>query len=430
MASELSHQRQMPAFFQRQRDMRHSRYSASRQKACYNCSRSKVKCDRKAAGCTRCRERDLACSLWTPASSSASPAQQVGIFDEEIHQTNQSESVFAPAQAEQPGQAGPTGQAEQARLAGPAGQSSNNVFLDFSSLELACPIDAFAISNRWLNPYIPVPGQAAKRYPPCITTFIYRNLNSYTSGVVCNRPPPPFVHFTQTKPGLENSPLQTCLNLVRICEKASQAGIAADILKHEMENLYERCKTSGHMALTEIFQSYLLYTMVIYLRLEKGTSSYLREAMMKLQEIASLVCEDGIVCTAQLPQEHRRPRWEAWIVTEARRRALYVMYLLDSLFCTQDNLPTFLGSELQGLPAPSSKALWRAESRQGWETRYNTHLVEWPTGGLRIDELWPVPSCLNQDARLERQRRVEQWLESVDEFGMMLYAVTCCTHGS
>ena len=106
------------------------------------------------------------------------------------------------------------------------------------------------------------------------------------------------------------------------------------------------------------------------------------------------------------------------------------MYLFDNLLSTHEGLTTFLGAELQGLPAPSNKTLWRAQTRSEWKVAYNVHLGKWPQGSLRIDELWAVPESVNQSGLAERHRRVDHWLEDVDEFGTMLYAVTCCTHGT
>ncbi|GME63260.1 MFS general substrate transporter [Neofusicoccum parvum] len=51
----------------------------------------------------------------------------------------------------------------------------------FPALELFCPIAADDIRNRWLNSYIPVPGQQVKEYPASITAFIYRILKSYAA---------------------------------------------------------------------------------------------------------------------------------------------------------------------------------------------------------------------------------------------------------
>jgi hypothetical protein len=74
--------------------------------------------------------------------------------------------------------------------------------------------------------------------------------------------------------------------------------------------------------------------------------------------------------------------------------------------------------------------MWRAHSRHEWELAYNIHLADWVKRDFHIDELWPIPEDLDKLGLLERRNRVDQWLEGVDEFGTMIYAVTSCTHGS
>ena len=108
-----------------------------------------------------------------------------------------------------------------------------------------------------------------------------------------------------------------------------------------------------------------------------------------------------------------------------KRRSLYTTYLFDNLSCSRNELPTFLGEELESLPAPASKTLWEASKRAVRTTEYNTHLSEWPEGSLRIDELWPAPETSIE----ERRKKVDRWLESVDEFNMILWAITLATHG-
>ncbi|EFY85096.1 C6 finger domain protein, putative [Metarhizium acridum CQMa 102] len=149
--------------------------------------------------------------------------------------------------------------------------------------------------------------------------------------------------------------------------------------------------------------------------------------MTNLQQLACSSAGQGLVCAAE--QRRARPRWEEWIVCEAKLRTLYVMYLFDSTLCIQEGLPTFLGNELSGLPAPSNKLLWQAKSRYDWEKEYNMHMTEWMGESLTIDELWPMPADLDTRAVERRRIRVDHWLENLDEYGTMLYAVTRCTHG-
>ncbi|EGZ74132.1 hypothetical protein NEUTE2DRAFT_109457 [Neurospora tetrasperma FGSC 2509] len=324
--------------------------------------------------------------------------------------------------------------------------------LDFSHVDLVCPINANDIQNRWLKPYIvAVRGQTAKTLSPSITAFTYRILKSYAAIAVRGGHDsiPPFLHPVHVLHTLPNTPaLSTCLSLIRSCEKPlpGSEGVLAEVLQREMNKLYEQYGTQtcddddddDSAALLAAFQAYLVYTLVLYYRLHVGRDAAdypflrLQQAMMHLQEIACACSARGLVCsTEQDGAQGARPRWETWIVAETKRRTLYTMYLLDNMLTAKEGLPTFLGTELRGLPAPASKALWQASARDEWEKAYNLHLAEWypEGGGLCIDELWAVPADMDEAGLVERRRRVDQWLEGVDEFGTMMYAVTSCTHG-
>ncbi|KAI6767569.1 hypothetical protein HG530_005578 [Fusarium avenaceum] len=282
--------------------------------------------------------------------------------------------------------------------------------------DLVCPINSDDIKNRWLNSYVPLPGQTVKAYSPNVMNFVYRMLKSYTSMVIRGRTPP-FIHPAQL-----STPLSTCFTLVRICKDPlpGSESVAADILQREMTNLYDQRGTYDGVELLGAFQAYLIYSMVLFFHLSP-VSMFLRQAIINLQDIACLTSQQGLVCVAE--QQGIRPQWEAWIVAEAKRRTLYTMYFLDNVLSTQDGLPTYLGHELKGLYAPSSKILWQADQTE-WERAYNSHLAEWTEGTFQLDQLWPIPSDSSDREIQQRQIQTDRWLEGVDEFGTMLYAVT------
>ncbi|KZF21694.1 hypothetical protein L228DRAFT_283828 [Xylona heveae TC161] len=447
--------------------MKAGRYATSRQKACQHCSNAKAKCDRRAGRCARCANRGLPCSflravpsggsdrdmgdnsvagLTSPVSISnlLSPSEGLllspGLPSPEgdlSAETDMRRSIVGSTQS-MPGNSSPN-YASTIFTANHVvkdlepnttdRESQNLETLDFSRLELLCPINVDDISNRWLHTYVPVPGQKVKAYTPATATFIYRMLKSYAALTVHGRGVPPFVHSLQMMEKSSKLPLSNCLSLVHICEKPlpGSEDVAANVLQREMTSLYEQHGTYDDMTLLGAFQAYLIYSMVLFFNLSQGSNPFLRQAMINLQDLACSSSRRGLVCTAE--QQRTRPRWETWIVAEAKRRTLYVMYLFDSVLSAQDGLPTFLGTELEGLPASANKTLWRAETRREWEMAYNIHLADWLEEGLRIDELWPIPADLDEAGVLKRRSRVDLWLENVDEFGTMLYAVTCCTHG-
>ncbi|KAI1258826.1 MFS general substrate transporter [Xylariaceae sp. FL1019] len=305
---------------------------------------------------------------------------------------------------------------------------SKSKLLDFSELKLTSSINVENISNRWLRAFIPLPEQAAKDYPAAVQGFIHRIVKSYVSASIRGRCPP-FVHSSQVAAHSIRPPLSTCLSLVRICDKLLPGSeqTAANVLQREMRNIHGQHNAYDAPTLLSAFQAYLILAMALFFRLRSASGTFLREAVMSLQDLACSSAKMGLLCEAE--QNSHRPRWESWIIAESNRRTLYTMYLFDNLLSANDGLPTFLGTELKGLPAPSNHALWRAPTRNIWEVAYNTHLAEWAEG-LRIDELWPIPDDFDETQINNRRDRVDHWLEGVDEFGTMIYAVTSCTHAS
>lgn len=446
-------------------ETRRKRYATSRKKACQECSNAKAKCDLGKTGCSRCARRALFCVYPTEdskvsvghgqdydegaeldTSKKVYPSNGRGGLSPEsaiqnsMHLADVASDVNANVNVNPEtnshvciSEFAPSFSHRASRLERP---STDVEIPDFTApIELFCPVNVQDISNRWLNSFVPLPGQTPKKYPPAITAFMYRMLKSYAAVTVRSRRGfPPFVHSLQAQAESSKLPLRTCLELVRRCDPAKHDGedrssIVERTLRREMDGIYERRGEYDETTLLSAFQAYMIYFLVLFFFLFHQASdlSFLRQAAMNLQEIACATSRQGLVCTAE--RDRTMPRWEAWVIAESKRRTLYVMYLFDSLLSAQDGLPTFLGTELHDLPAPSSGLLWKASTRQEWEREYNLHLSGWTARGLFIHELWPVPTDLDEMGVLRRRERVDQWLENVDEFGTMMYAVTSCTHG-
>ncbi|KAG8169639.1 hypothetical protein KVR01_000384 [Diaporthe batatas] len=429
--------------------MKPSRYARSRQKACQNCSTAKARCDRRPQLCGRCAQRGLNCAylrepVRTPAASvdgsrhsdntitpSAGRSPLPGASSGHLTSTTpggptviSSEAPVSPPQPLRPPQPAP---------AAPAAPNDQDSTPDSTSArvdkDLVCPINADYISSRWLNQYVPVPGQTVKDFPGHIKAFMPRILGSYASMAVRGRQLPPFIHPAQMHPPLARPPLSTCLSLVRICERLLPGSdtTAADVMQREASSIFEQhaAMTDG-ITLLSAFQAHLLYLLVMFSKLGHLVGHSMRRMMMDLQELASLCSKRGLVCVAE--QNRARPSWESWVVAEAKRRTLYTMYLFDNMLSTHEGLPSFFGTELKGLPAPSSRSLWEAKTPQDWEGEYNNDLADWAGPGLSIDELWPAPSWLDVAGLAERRKRVDQWLEGVDGMGTMLFAITSSLH--
>ena len=396
------------------------RYAASRQKACTSCSTAKTRCDRKAGQCTRCALRGLSCAypLGTQLADSAADATT----DSNIAVAGVT-AAYGPSVSAIP--LGADAQYSARNRTSPAALRNR---VESITTELFCPIDADAIKNRWLHAHLSASGLYQKSYSTAITAFIYRILNSYVGIVIRGYGIPPFVHTSHMMAINTMPALSTCLTLVRMCCKPLPGSehVIVDTIQGEMKRLYDQHRNYNEVALFAAFQAYLVYCMVLFFRLNEGSLSFRRQAMTDLQTLACASSRGGLACVAE--SISARPRWEAWIVAEAKRRTLFTMYLFDSLLAAEEGLPTPIGIELKELSGPASRQLWTASTRQGWETAYGLYRADW-VRGFCIDELWPLPENLDESEILARRSRVDRWLEDVDEFGTMLYAITCSTHG-
>ncbi|KAL5613180.1 hypothetical protein FOVSG1_002243 [Fusarium oxysporum f. sp. vasinfectum] len=291
-----------------------SRYSTTRVKACQHCITAKAKCDRKGT-CGRCALRSLTCSYPGRFREPIVDSQHSG-NSENWENSNTSDTLDF----------------EQSSL------QTDTPADHLDPLDLVCPINSDDIKNRWLNSYVPLPGQSPKNYSQSVINFVYRMLKSYASTVIRGRLPP-FIHPMQQS----LVPLSTCFTLVRICDPLpGNVSIAADILQREMTRLYEERGAYEGIHLLGVFQAYLIYSMVLFFHLGPSMP-FLRQAMINLQEIACAASREGLVCAAE--QRGALPKWESWIMAEAKRRTLYTMYFLDNITAIMYCVTVFMSEQ-------------------------------------------------------------------------------------
>lgn len=148
--------------------------------------------------------------------------------------------------------------------------------------------------------------------------------------------------------------------------------------------------------------------------------------MINLQELFSAMPLTGLG-TAGESFHRTRPSWESWIIAEAQLRTLYTMYMFDNVFSFCQNTTAYIATELCGLPAPSPRVLWGAASGDEWGVEYERFLAAWPSDIPRIEDFWPHQT---EAIAKERRERIDRWVESVDEFGMFMFATHIMTHSS
>lgn len=145
--------------------------------------------------------------------------------------------------------------------------------------------------------------------------------------------------------------------------------------------------------------------------------------MITLMDLAFRTSQNGLSCTAEIDQT--KPTWESWIVAAAKRRAVFILYIFSSMYNADRMLPDFIADELRTVYVPGHKALWEAGNRETWNKVYDRYLSDWEDGSLIISELWASP----EKEEPKRRERIERWVQTVDEFGMMIFAVCAHIHG-
>ncbi|GKZ24390.1 hypothetical protein AbraIFM66951_001313 [Aspergillus brasiliensis] len=235
--------------------------------------------------------------------------------------------------------------------------------------------------------------------------------------------PPPIIHHAQVRENETPRALANCYSLVRMWEQAVPGSeeIVMNTVAREMERLASESPNQHDYELLSSFQAYLIYSILMYFGPQGGFSD---TTMVTLLDMASHTARNGLFCAAELARV--RPTWESWIVAATKRRAIFTLYLFSSIYNADRMLPNFVAEELRGVYAPGNKTLWEATDRQTWNKEYDRYLLDWQDGSLEINELWASP----EKEEPGRKRRIERWVESADEFGMMLYSVCAHIHGS
>ncbi|KAH8811628.1 hypothetical protein F5884DRAFT_282783 [Xylogone sp. PMI_703] len=428
-----------------------------RKKACSQCSNGKIRCDMRRPRCSRCMKKGLSCVYAAPAAAASPPITEdrteTTPFTDRSHDNFDSSS--SNAGATNPGTTtygtvrpvpNWTDMSMSNRNQGdnsyvfhtpesfntsvstpvmPAESFAPRNIPRFAHVDLVPAADSSEIGGRWLATILPSASQKrVKPLLPSTAQYIYRVLRTYPKMMFQPGGLPPIIHPLQVLEHETAAPLANCLSLVRLWEgrAAGSEDIIIETIRKEMEKLYQEYENYDQITLLAACQAYLIYSIMLFTPGE--TVLVDQTTMINLQSLGSYAALKGLVCRAEI--SHSRPDWESWVVASAKRRTLFTMYTFDNVFNFFQNVPCFVGEELALVPAPSSKALWQAADRKSWEREYNLQLARWEGGFLRLGELWPH---LDHGDKKNRQKRIDRWLESVDEYGMMLYATIVHIYG-
>ncbi|KAJ6542765.1 hypothetical protein B0H19DRAFT_1000510 [Mycena capillaripes] len=356
----------------------------TRKKSCQKCAEAKARCSLQRPICSRCQSKSLECHWFTPDSPSASNASPPP-------------NAFSRVNSN-------PGSVENPRY----------------SIESPPTLESVRIGSRWLDPIIPPPGGIPKKFTPQTIQYMSRVFKSYATVMVKDDALPPIVHPLQ--PVVSQQPLCNCRTLLRMWENKAPGSelLVRDTIWREMNRLFEEHHGYDHLTLLGACQAYLLYSIHLFFSADPDTSRMIDSAtMINLQGLASSIYSRGV--SAGLYPSDTLLEWESWIIAEAKRRTLYSMYTFDHIFNYSQNMTSYIGTELGNLPLPSNKALWAASTKDIWEKEYQRYIAEWPSNSPRLEDFWPHET---EAVAKERRKRADKWVESADEFGMFMFAVS------
>lgn len=163
-------------------------------------------------------------------------------------------------------------------------------------------------------------------------------------------------------------------------------------------------------------QAFVMYAILCLFPDENSMRPEISEEqlILDISEISLQLASSGLALHAETADDGRIPPWHDWAIMSAKRRTILTIYMLTWAWSVLRDYPSFYCHELQLMFAPCPKALWQAKTETEWLPLYQKWLQKWEGDGYRIGELLLISPKHMID------RRTEDWLEEVDEFGMLL----------
>lgn len=449
------------------------RASVPRKKACRPCTVARARCDLIRPTCSRCVDKQLQCEYFVPAAAGARVRRrpEATLLASSAGSTSPSfdplaltapEVVLSPT-THNSSLLG-TSERTTAVLSCPSdigdprpstsAPSKDTALFDDTDAVLLAPLDVSRIRDRWLDYYFTPTTKQIKEYPARIMALMSRTLSTYPAMWIRNQShTPPFLHPAQcSQQTIMPETLANCLSLLRLCANAVPGSddLVRDNVQREMSRLVSVIEEgvhgrtlSHHLSCLSALQAYLLLSIHTYFasKAQPSLGIFSPALIATLHDLASKVSAAGIMSPEEVGgavlAASSVPRWETWIIAEAKRRTVFCVYMFEDVYNYESSASTYLAEELAALLAPASKWTWRASSRSSFDAEYLGWARAWSgERGLVISELWPREpgggACTDDadDARRkqETQERISRWAETVDEFGMFLLAVCTTTH--
>ncbi|ORY11787.1 hypothetical protein BCR34DRAFT_314105 [Clohesyomyces aquaticus] len=430
-----------------------------RQKSCRQCTNSKTRCDLRRPKCSRCEQRGALCEYIVPLTRGARDTHSSEEGDVGSTSDDTCESIFPTSTA-----APMMGLFTDA----PQGLSSTNLPLDFDSSLASFGLGDFTgsvdtaeinyLSERNSFAGLPLsyallthnlkpsgsgpdslettpdscdfesddwllwrPGPKSST-PPLVRhsmETLLRVIKTWPKTLVKGLQTPPMLHFSHVDPTTRFRPMANCIAITAMW--TGQSDGATDIVRQtvlqEMRSLFEQYRSMDERQLLAALQALVFYTTILMFpgRGQLSLSIIDPAIFLCLQKVTSYVAQTGLMLTEE--RDHERPSWDSWVHVTAKRRAVFILYLLHWSYSVYHNLPSFECRQLGFMPAPAPKFLWQAETKEKWEDLYNRWLGQWGDSPYMMHEF----AAIQSGPTLEN--RTETWLEDADELGVLFFSI-------
>lgn len=224
-----------------------------RKKACKQCTKAKVRCNLERPNCRRCLSRALPCKYLTAGplpgnvATPTSPRFDVAELEQPTAPAGHSSTSIGPVDDIffNPPHTPNLTHVQNPEFRSAGAQHRNTT--DYTTIDLISVTDSTLIRDRWLQSFLPTPGQRAKILPPHTVQFLSGVFRSYPRKLLRSGCFPPFVHPLQMVEGELPQALANCISLVRMWVGREQGSdvMVVETVRSEMERLFDEVCSGG-----------------------------------------------------------------------------------------------------------------------------------------------------------------------------------------
>ncbi|KAJ6780283.1 hypothetical protein PWT90_08471 [Aphanocladium album] len=226
---------------------------------------------------------------------------------------------------------------------------------------------------------------------------------------------PPYIHHSQMENYLLPPALEICHDILNKVGRNHPSPLEQLVI--EIDSLNRAVTVENGASFLASAQASVIYAILCLFPDEHSLQPVNSEeqVILGISELSLRLASSGMALYEETTGDARTyPSWHGWTIMSAKRRTILAIYMVTWAWSVKRNYPTFYCHELHLMHAPCPRTLWQARTGEEWLPLYEEWLSKWDGDGYRIGELLALPPKHVLD------KRTEDWLQEVDEFGMLL----------